>query len=121
MSFTNTSPISFPTRSRKVAMGTDPISVAAPAANGDSFVLDMAITTVALGKVEMAARRGETEVPQSWVADSNGRETRVGNTLTTTIATICRIRQLHWPAVAAAFYPLAGQRELVVTKGMDYR
>ena len=32
-------------------LGTNPICVAAPAKNGDSFVLDMATTAVALGKV----------------------------------------------------------------------
>lgn len=32
-------------------MGTNPIAVAAPAAEGDSFVLDMATTAVAVGKV----------------------------------------------------------------------
>ena len=32
-------------------MGTNPLSVAAPAKNGDSFVLDMATSAVALGKV----------------------------------------------------------------------
>lgn len=32
-------------------LGTNPISVAAPASGGDSFVLDMATSAVALGKV----------------------------------------------------------------------
>ena len=32
-------------------MGTNPISVAAPGKDGDSFVLDMATSAVALGKV----------------------------------------------------------------------
>ena len=32
-------------------MGTNPISVAAPGKDGDSFVLDMATSSVALGKV----------------------------------------------------------------------
>lgn len=32
-------------------LGTNPISVAAPAKHGDSFVLDMATSAVALGKV----------------------------------------------------------------------
>lgn len=35
----------------QIALGTNPISVAAPAEDGDSFVLDMATTVVALGKV----------------------------------------------------------------------
>ena len=34
-------------------MGTNPLSVAAPGKNGDSFVLDMATSAVALGKVRL--------------------------------------------------------------------
>ncbi|KAJ8881309.1 hypothetical protein PR048_017790 [Dryococelus australis] len=37
----------------RTALGTNPISVAAPANNDDSFVLDMATTAVAVGKVKM--------------------------------------------------------------------
>lgn len=51
MSFTNTSPLVFPTRSKTRTLGTNPITLAAPAKDGDSFVLDMATSTVALGKV----------------------------------------------------------------------
>ena len=36
-------------------MGTNPISVAAPGKDGDSFVLDMATSSVALGKVSACA------------------------------------------------------------------
>lgn len=39
MSMTNTSPCLCPTRSRKSALGTNPLSLAAPATNGDSLVL----------------------------------------------------------------------------------
>lgn len=39
ISMTNTSPILCPTRSMEAALGTNPISVAAPAKNGDSHVL----------------------------------------------------------------------------------
>ena len=35
----------------QAALGTNPIACAAPANNGDSYVLDMATTAVALGKV----------------------------------------------------------------------
>ncbi|ULU05716.1 hypothetical protein L5515_014104 [Caenorhabditis briggsae] len=51
MSMTNTSPISYPTRSAVPALGTNPISLAAPGTGDDAFVLDMASTTVAIGKV----------------------------------------------------------------------
>ncbi|KAG7253624.1 hypothetical protein CRUP_008813, partial [Coryphaenoides rupestris] len=50
MSFTNTSPLVVPTRGKECTLGTNPISMAAPANDGDSFVLDMATSAVALGK-----------------------------------------------------------------------
>ncbi|CAD6192572.1 unnamed protein product [Caenorhabditis auriculariae] len=53
MSMTNTSPISFPTRSAVPALGTNPLSLGAPAAGNESFVLDMATTTVAVGKASL--------------------------------------------------------------------
>lgn len=37
----------------KVTLGTNPICLAAPAKEGDDFVLDMATTSVALGKVHV--------------------------------------------------------------------
>ena len=60
MSMTNTSPLMSPTRSKEAALGTNPLSLAAPAQNGDSFVLDMATTAVAVGKIEMQVRKGES-------------------------------------------------------------
>ncbi|KOB58249.1 Uncharacterized protein OBRU01_24687 [Operophtera brumata] len=50
MAFTNTSPLMAPTRSKQSALGTNPLSVVAPASNGETFYLDMATTAVAVGK-----------------------------------------------------------------------
>ena len=44
---------------------------AAPAKDGDSFVLDMATSTVALGKVEISQRRGMT-IPNTWGVNAQG-------------------------------------------------
>jgi len=74
MAFTNSSPLMFPTRSKNIALGTNPLSLAACGENGDKFVLDMASTTVALGKVEMADRKG-LDIPLGWAADEQGKET----------------------------------------------
>jgi LDH2 family malate/lactate/ureidoglycolate dehydrogenase len=72
---TNTSPLSYPCRASQRTLGTNPISLAAPAKNeNDSFVLDMATTTVAFGKVELSDRKGE-QVPNTWGADSQGHGT----------------------------------------------
>ncbi len=43
----------------------------APAKDGDSFVLDMATSTVALGKVEISQRRG-AEIPNTWGVNEKG-------------------------------------------------
>uniref|UniRef100_A0AC35FWS7 Malate dehydrogenase n=1 Tax=Panagrolaimus sp. PS1159 TaxID=55785 RepID=A0AC35FWS7_9BILA len=71
---TNTSPLVFPTRSSQKALGTNPLACVAPAENGDHFALDMAISTVSLGKVEVANRKEKEEVPHGWGANSKGIE-----------------------------------------------
>ncbi|KAK3583239.1 hypothetical protein CHS0354_015420 [Potamilus streckersoni] len=72
MSFTNTSPLQVPTRARKAILGTNPLSLAAPAGDGDSFVLDMATSTAALGKIELHDRK-QIPIPDGWGVDSNGK------------------------------------------------
>ena len=71
MSFTNTSPLQVPTRAKKPVLGTNPIAFAAPGRKGDHFVLDMATSTAALGKVEVCHRR-EIPIPNAWGVDSEG-------------------------------------------------
>ncbi|XP_052776820.1 uncharacterized oxidoreductase YjmC-like [Mya arenaria] len=72
MSFTNTSPLQVPTRAKKPVLGTNPLSLAAPAKNGDSFVLDMATSTVALGKIELHDRKN-IRMPSGWGVDEHGK------------------------------------------------
>jgi len=72
LSFTNTSPCVFPTRSSEQALGSNPISCVAPALHGDTFALDMATSTVAFGKVEIAETKGQKTIPKEWGADKNG-------------------------------------------------
>ncbi|XP_077986703.1 putative oxidoreductase YjmC [Glandiceps talaboti] len=74
MSFTNSSPMVVPTRAKKGILGTNPISCAAPAKNGDSFVLDMATSSVACGRIELNDRK-EIPIPNGWGVDSKGKET----------------------------------------------
>lgn len=74
ISMTNTSPLMSPTRSKDVALGTNPISFAAPAKQNDGFVLDMATTTVAVGKIEMKRRKNES-MPLGWAQDKDGKPT----------------------------------------------
>jgi hypothetical protein len=113
MSYTNTSPIAFPTRAAQHVLGTNPIAVAAPSTDSqgytplrrttrhatrhtwhtahkqltqlvvvigwaptDPFVLDMATTTVALGKVEIRDRE-ERQCPAGWGGSCVRRVRRV--------------------------------------------
>ncbi len=67
-------PAIVPTGGREARFGTNPIAFAAPAARSEPFVLDMATSTVALGKLMMAAYRDET-IPLGWALDATGRPT----------------------------------------------
>src|SRR3546814_791510 len=72
MSATNAGPIQVPTFGREPRLGTNPISFAAPAKKNQPFWLDMATTTVAFGKVNIARRAGKP-VPEGWALDEGGR------------------------------------------------
>ena len=72
ISLTNSSPLVAPTRARQPLLGTNPIAVAAPAGRHGIFCLDMATSTVPRGRIEVAARRGET-LQAAWAIDRDGR------------------------------------------------
>ena len=59
-------------RGRRI--GINPMSVAAPAATSDPFILDIATSVVAAGKLELA-RMKEQPVPVGWIVDSAGNDT----------------------------------------------
>ena len=61
-----------PTFGKKARLGTDPWSFAAPSADGVPFLLDMATTTVAAGRIRNKANEG-LPTPDGWVLDSEGR------------------------------------------------
>jgi len=63
-----------PTFARKPMMGTNPLSLAAPAERHAPFVLDMATTTVAIGKLTIASRWNKS-IPEGWGLDEQGRPT----------------------------------------------
>lgn len=55
-------------------LGSNPFAFAAPAGGEPPVVLDIATSTVAGGKVFLAAARGES-IPEGWVVDGNGAPT----------------------------------------------
>ncbi|MPZ53838.1 MAG: Ldh family oxidoreductase, partial [Acidimicrobiia bacterium] len=59
-------------RSRR--LGTNPLSFAFPADVDGQVVLDMATSTVARGKINVAAARGES-IPTGWLVDKEGKDT----------------------------------------------
>jgi LDH2 family malate/lactate/ureidoglycolate dehydrogenase len=61
-----------PTFGKEAKLGTDPWSFAAPTAQGEPFLLDMATTTVAAGRIRNKANEG-LECPPGWVLDRDGR------------------------------------------------
>jgi LDH2 family malate/lactate/ureidoglycolate dehydrogenase len=61
-----------PTFGKEAKLGTDPWSFAAPAANGNPFLLDMATTTVAAGRIRNKANEG-LPLPPGWVLDKDGK------------------------------------------------
>src|SRR5215212_4247586 len=71
ISLSNTSPLVAPTRSRQPLIGTNPLAIAAPAGRFGSFCLDMATSTIPRGRIEVAARRGES-LPVGWAIDAEG-------------------------------------------------
>jgi L-2-hydroxycarboxylate dehydrogenase (NAD+) len=71
ISMTNASAIAIPTFGRDGKLGTNPISVAAPAGREYPYVLDMATTITPFGRVEVYDRRG-MQLPPGWAIDEHG-------------------------------------------------
>ena len=71
---TNGGPAMAPWGGRKKIIGTNPWSVAAPAGSRAPFVMDMANTGVARGKIYLARNRNEP-IPLGWAIDAEGAPT----------------------------------------------
>jgi LDH2 family malate/lactate/ureidoglycolate dehydrogenase len=71
---TNGGPAMAPWGGRKKIVGTNPWSVAAPAGRHPPFMMDMANTGVARGKIYLARQRRE-RIPEGWAIDADGRPT----------------------------------------------
>ncbi len=71
--WSNASPAVAAYGGKRAALGTNPISIAAPAQN-EPIVLDMATTTVARGKIRRAAAEGRS-IPLGLAIDAEGNPT----------------------------------------------
>jgi L-2-hydroxycarboxylate dehydrogenase (NAD+) len=61
-----------PTNGRGRRLGINPMSVAAPSADEPPFILDIATSVVAGGKLELAKMAGK-QVPLGWIVDAGGK------------------------------------------------
>ncbi len=53
-------------------LGTNPVAIAAPTDDDDPFVLDMASTVAAMGKIKVLAQRDES-MPEGWMMGRDGK------------------------------------------------
>ncbi|EAW14347.1 Ldh family oxidoreductase [Aspergillus clavatus NRRL 1] len=72
--FTNSSPALPVWGGREKLMGVSPLACGAPGGKEKPFILDMAPSVAARGKIYKAARRGE-KIPGDWALDGEGRPT----------------------------------------------
>lgn len=77
---TNASPLVAPTYSTERMLGTNPICIAIPAKKYPAFVVDMATSNAANGKLEIAQRKNSA-VPQGWVQTKDGESSTNPNEL----------------------------------------
>lgn len=72
--FTNSSPALPAYGGKSKLMGVSPIACGAPGRESSNFILDMAPSVAARGKIYKAKRRGE-KIPLDWALDAEGKAT----------------------------------------------
>ena len=95
-----------PTGAANPILGTNPLAFAAPATRNRPFVLDMATSTVAVGKVKVFGFQNRP-IPIGWVADGEG------NPMTDANAAYELLRGSE----KGGLTPVGGTRELSSHKG----
>lgn len=76
--FTTSSPALAPWGAAKAFLGTSPFGFAAPTPPGKTFLIDMAMSRIARGKLKFAAARGQP-IPEGYALDQDGRPTTDGS------------------------------------------
>jgi LDH2 family malate/lactate/ureidoglycolate dehydrogenase len=95
-----------PTRAAMPVLGTNPIAFAAPAKRNRPFVLDMATTTTAAGKIKVYDLNNRT-MPAGWVVEGDGR----------TVTDPKRGMEILYKEKPGGLTPLGGTPELASHKG----
>ncbi|KAA5537018.1 Ldh family oxidoreductase [Taibaiella lutea] len=75
IAMTNASALVAPTFSVERMLGTNPIAIAIPAGKQPAFVMDMATTTAANGKLELLQRENK-DAPVGWIQDKYGENSQ---------------------------------------------
>jgi len=75
MALCDASPTVPPWQGRVGRLGTNPISLSVPHPGGRGWLLDMATTTAAYGRLEKLQLEGRTTIPPGWALDREGRPT----------------------------------------------
>lgn len=81
----------------KAVVGNNPLAIAVPVAGRPPIVLDMAMSAVAMGKIRLAAQKGEA-IPGDWALDADGQPTT---------DSVAALSGLLLPAAGAKGYGLA--------------
>src|SRR5216684_477758 len=68
----NASALVPPWQGKQPRLGTNPICMSVPGGEEEPWLLDMATTTVAAGKIFKAMINGQPEIPAGWAMDSEG-------------------------------------------------
>ena len=74
MVFSNASQTMPPTGGVRPFLGTNPVAIGFPTSRDAPFILDMATSLVARGKIIVAAKSGDS-IPTGWAVDRNGDST----------------------------------------------
>ena len=80
IAMTNASPLVAPTHSKERMLGTNPICYVFPSGKHQPIVVDLATSTAANGKLEIA-QRANKKVPKGWIIDKQGNDTEDPNAL----------------------------------------
>jgi LDH2 family malate/lactate/ureidoglycolate dehydrogenase len=74
ISLTSSQPLVAPTYGKTAVRGTNPIAVAAPSNKRYPYILDMATSAVAYGKIQLYEKKKE-KIPEGWGIDEQGNVT----------------------------------------------
>jgi LDH2 family malate/lactate/ureidoglycolate dehydrogenase len=73
MAFSNTRPLMPPPGGAERVVGNNPVAISFPS-EGEPFVVDMAMSATAMGKIRLAESAGQP-IPEGWAVDAEGRPT----------------------------------------------